>query len=62
MYIKGIHYTVADAISRLDCRPVPDDRSTWMTFAQCLHYHNPTQEHNESTANIKDSMNLVFAN
>eukprot|EP00804_Cyclotella_cryptica_P018783 CCRYP_007253-RA/>CCRYP_007253-RA protein AED:0.44 eAED:0.55 QI:0/0/0/1/0/0/3/0/216 len=33
VYIKGIHNTVADAISRLDYGPVADDRSTWMTFA-----------------------------
>ncbi len=33
MYIKGIHNTVADAISQLDYGPVNDDRSTWMTFA-----------------------------
>jgi len=62
MYIKGIHNTVADAISQMDYGPVPDDRSTWMTFAQCWCYHNSTQEHSESTGNIKESMNLVFAN
>jgi len=33
-----------------------------MTFAQCWCYHNSTQEHSESTGNIKESMNLVFAN
>eukprot|EP00804_Cyclotella_cryptica_P022398 CCRYP_020045-RA/>CCRYP_020045-RA protein AED:0.26 eAED:0.26 QI:0/0/0/1/0/0/2/0/298 len=43
VYIKGIHNTVADAISRLDYGPVTDDRSTWMTFAQCWCYHNMTQ-------------------
>eukprot|EP00804_Cyclotella_cryptica_P029125 CCRYP_005290-RA/>CCRYP_005290-RA protein AED:0.63 eAED:0.47 QI:0/0/0/1/1/1/2/0/226 len=32
VYIKGIHNTVADAISRLDYGPVTDDRSTWMTL------------------------------
>ena len=60
--IKGIHNTVADAIWRLDYGLIPDNRSTWMTFAQCWCFHNSTQEHGESTANIKDSMNLVFAN
>eukprot|EP00804_Cyclotella_cryptica_P029062 CCRYP_005240-RA/>CCRYP_005240-RA protein AED:0.41 eAED:0.47 QI:0/0/0/1/0/0/3/0/297 len=35
VYIKGIHNTVTDAISQLDYGPVADDRSTWMTFAQC---------------------------
>ena len=33
VYIKGIHNTVADAISCLDCVPFQDDRSAWMTFA-----------------------------
>ena len=42
VYIKGIHNTVADAISRLDYGPVKDDRSNGMTFAQCWCYHNST--------------------
>ena len=50
MYIKGIHNTVADAISRLDYGPVKDDRSNWMTFAQCWCYHNSTQQHETSIA------------
>jgi hypothetical protein len=62
VYIKAIQNTVADAISRLDYGPVPDDRSAWMTFAQCWFYHNSTQGHSESTGNIKESMSLVFAN
>ena len=62
MYIKGIHITVADAISWLDYGPVKDDRSTWMTFAQYWWYHNSTQQHEASIANSKESMNLVFAN
>jgi hypothetical protein len=62
VYIKGIHNTVADAISRLDYGPVPSDRSTWMTFAQCWCYHNTTFEHSASHADTKESMNLVFAN
>ncbi len=40
VYIKGIHNTVADAISQLDYGPIKDDRSTWMTFAQCWCYCN----------------------
>jgi len=62
VYIRGIRNTVADVISRLDYGPIPDNRSTWMTFAQCWGYHNSTQWHSESTGNIKESMNLVFAN
>ena len=38
-YIKGIHNTVASAISQLDYGPVQEDRSSMMTFAQCsCHY------------------------
>eukprot|EP00804_Cyclotella_cryptica_P018324 CCRYP_017983-RA/>CCRYP_017983-RA protein AED:0.41 eAED:0.41 QI:0/0/0/1/1/1/2/0/348 len=61
MYIKGIHNTVADAISRLDSGPVHDERSTWMTFAQCWSYHNATLQE-VSPADTKESMNMVFAN
>eukprot|EP00804_Cyclotella_cryptica_P004890 CCRYP_004949-RA/>CCRYP_004949-RA protein AED:0.36 eAED:0.67 QI:0/0/0/1/1/1/2/0/493 len=57
----GIHNTVADAISRLDYGPVTDDRSTWMTFAQCWCYHNTTQPE-ASLATTQESMNQVFAN
>ena len=62
MYIKGIHNTVADAdaISRLDYGPVQEDKSTMMTFVQCWCYYTTCQE--ESTANMQESMNLVFAN
>jgi hypothetical protein len=62
MYINGIHHTVADAILRLDYGPVSDDKSTWMTFAQCWCYHTSTQQQEASTANTKESMNQVFAN
>ena len=33
-----------------------------MTFAQCWRYHNANLEHSESSCNIKEFMNLVFAN
>eukprot|EP00804_Cyclotella_cryptica_P007855 CCRYP_001438-RA/>CCRYP_001438-RA protein AED:0.10 eAED:0.10 QI:2589/-1/1/1/-1/1/1/166/750 len=61
MYIKGIHNTVADAISRLDYEPVANDRSIWMTFAQCWCYHNTAQP-KSSLATTQESMNQVFAN
>eukprot|EP00804_Cyclotella_cryptica_P029199 CCRYP_005341-RE/>CCRYP_005341-RE protein AED:0.39 eAED:0.39 QI:0/0/0/1/0/0/3/0/609 len=61
VYIKGIHNTVADAISRLDYGPVTDDRSTWMTFAQCWCYHNTSQQE-ASLASTQESMNQVVAN
>ncbi len=44
VYITGIHNTVADVISQLD-GPIQDDRSSWMTVAQCPCYHNSTQQH-----------------
>ena len=63
VYIKGIHNTVADAISRLDYGPVPEDRSTMMTFAQCwCHYTSGQEESTSSSASTKESINLVFAN
>eukprot|EP00804_Cyclotella_cryptica_P013534 CCRYP_017228-RA/>CCRYP_017228-RA protein AED:0.56 eAED:0.83 QI:0/-1/0/1/-1/1/1/0/144 len=61
VYIKGIHITVVDAISQLDHGPVHDDRSTWMTFAQCWCYHN-TALQEASPATTDESMNQVFAN
>ena len=62
VYIKGIYNTVVDAISRLDYGPVSDDKSTWMTFAQCWCQHTTAQQHETSTANTEESMNQVFAN
>ena len=35
VHIKGIHNTVADAISRLDITPVQDKKADWMTFMKC---------------------------
>ena len=64
VYIKSIHNTVADAISRLDYGPVQEDRSTVMTFAQCwwCHFTSGQEESTLPTASLQDSMNLVFAN
>jgi hypothetical protein len=61
IHIKGIHNTVADAISRLDYCPVQINRETWMTFTQCWCYyasHTSTQQQEIHPA----PMNLVFAN
>ena len=60
MYMKSIHNTVADTISQLDFGPLKDDRSNWMTFAQCWCYLN--EYHKAPTATIKESINLVFVN
>ena len=63
VYIKGIHNTVADAISRLDYGPVQEDTSTMMTFAQCWCHYTSRQDKSASpSADTQESMNLVFAN
>ena len=66
VYIKGIHNTVADAISRLEYVS-PDTPSTdatmhqnWMTFSKCLCKYTLT--HTNSTNKHNYSMNSVFAN
>ena len=66
VYIKGIHNTVADAISRLEYVS-PDTPSTdatmhqnWMTFSKCWCKYELT--HNNSTNKHNYSMNSVFAN
>jgi hypothetical protein len=65
VYIKGIHNTVADAISRLEYDPSINRTSTsdsvqkqnWMTVSKhwCNLQKDDTTEH-------EDQMNLVFAN
>ena len=62
MHIKGIHNTVANAISRVDFGPVQDEKANWMTFTKCwCHYtmHAPTKE---STQKHQHHMSMVFAN
>jgi hypothetical protein len=65
VYIKGIHNTVADAISRLDFSSTPQsivtkENQNWMTFTKywCAMDHS----HNNSTSNHEASMTHVFAN
>ncbi len=61
IHIKGIHNTVADAISHLDYSPVHNQRETWMTFTQCLcHYASHTTAQQPTIH--QDSMSFVFAN
>jgi len=65
VYIKGIHNTVADAISRLDFSPTPqptknEECQNWMTFTKCWCAIEHT--HNNSTSNHEESMTHVFAN
>ena len=66
VYIKGIHNTVADAISRLEY-VYPDTPSedaakhqNWMTFSKCWCKYKLTQ--NNSTNKHNYFMNSVFAN
>jgi hypothetical protein len=66
VYIKGIHNTIADAISRLEYVS-PDTPSkdaamhqAWMTFSKCWCEYG--HKHNDSTNKHIYSMNNVFAN
>ena len=64
VYIKGIHNTVADAISRLDflptAEPEPTDKQCWMTLAKCW----CTLENDTNISNSEQAMDInhVFAN
>ena len=66
VYIKGIHNTVADAISRLDFTPaLPPQREecqNWMTFTKryCKFLHG-TSDHYSGKQHL-ESMSQVFAN
>jgi hypothetical protein len=63
VYIKGIHNTVADAISQLDYGPAKEDRSAMMNFAQCWCHYTAGQEESRSLyAYTQESINMVFAN
>eukprot|EP00804_Cyclotella_cryptica_P015712 CCRYP_013381-RA/>CCRYP_013381-RA protein AED:0.60 eAED:-0.14 QI:0/0/0/1/0/0/2/0/736 len=61
-YIKGTHNTVADAISRLDIRPIPNERENWMTFTKCWCYDTMLEGSAIDTSAYQEEMNLVFAN
>jgi hypothetical protein len=66
VYIKGIHNTIADAISQLEYvspdTPSKDAtlRQNWMTFSKCWCEYKQT--HDNSTDKHNYSMNNVFAN
>jgi hypothetical protein len=63
IHIKGIHNTVADAISCLDYCPAQNNRETWMTFTQCwCYYASHTITITQQPAMHSASMNSVFAN
>ena len=66
VYIKGIHNTVADAISRLDYAPAPAKtpkqvRQNWMTFTNCWCEYGASHTSNSTPAH-KDPLGFVFAN
>ena len=64
VYIKGIHNTVADAISRLDflptAKPEPTDKQCWMTLAKC--WCTVETDTNKSSSEQNMDINHVFAN
>ncbi len=66
VYIKGIHNTIADAISRLEyiSPDTPSEDATmhqnWKTFSKCWCESN--RSHNNSTNKHNYSMNNAFAN
>jgi hypothetical protein len=62
VYIKGIHNTVADAISRLDFTPVKTscNRQSWMTLTK--HWCHYTAAAEAELADREQSINMVFAN
>ncbi len=62
MHIKGIHHTVADAISRLDFGPVQDEKANWMTFTKCWCQYTMHAPPEESSTNQQHQIIMVFAN
>ena len=62
VHIKGSHNTVADAISRLDISPVPEEKTNWMTFTKRWCHYTMQAPPEESTTNQQYPMNMVFAN
>jgi len=62
VHIKGIHNTVADAISRLDCSPVQDEKANLMTFTKCWCHYTMHALTEESKHTHQHQMNMVFTN
>jgi hypothetical protein len=66
VWVKGVHNTVADAISRLEYSPIKCDKVHWMTFTKtfCVYYCKSKSGLGayQSKEQLKISMNLVFAN
>jgi hypothetical protein len=62
VHIKGIHNTVADAISRLDFGPVKDEKAIWMTFKKCWCHYTMHAPNAESPYDHQEQINILFAN
>eukprot|EP00804_Cyclotella_cryptica_P024252 CCRYP_012531-RA/>CCRYP_012531-RA protein AED:0.27 eAED:0.36 QI:0/0/0/1/0/0/2/0/417 len=62
MHIKGIHNTVAVAISRLDSGPTQDDNANWMTFTKCWCHYTEHVISAGRTHDHQEDINLEFAN
>jgi hypothetical protein len=60
VWIKGVHNTVADAISRLDYGPVKDINQNCMTFTNCSNFYS--QKVTAESPDYETSLNFVFAN
>ena len=62
IYIKGVHTTVADAISCLNFGPIEDVKENWMTFTKCWCHYTTQAEEGTSPVKYTELMNFVFAN
>jgi hypothetical protein len=66
VWVKGVHNTVADAISRLEYSPIKCDKVNWMTFTKTFCFYicksKSSLGADQSKVQLKESMNLVFAN
>jgi hypothetical protein len=63
---EGVHNTMADAISHLEYSPIQFDKVNWITFTKtfCFYHHKSKTGLgvDQSKEQLKESMNLVFAN
>ena len=64
VHIKGIHNTVANAISMLESGPIQDDKANWITFTKCWCHYVMHATSAESTYDYdhQEQINMVFKN
>ena len=60
VYIKGIHNTVADAISPLEFVLSEEPKAAWMTFTKCWCFNNMHLKEDQSPTAHKEDMNLCL--